>query len=88
MLPRIEVEAVGAEGARPDGDTVAPRRCRRSIRGSDTKTRFYSRGQWHEAADRHARGNRAGLQLAGPALLIEPHQTVVVEPGWRLEVSR
>ena len=28
-----------------------------------------------------------GVRLAGPALVIEPHQTVVVEPGWSLEVS-
>ena len=30
---------------------------------------------------------RLGQRLAGPALVIEPHQTVVVEPGWSLEVS-
>jgi 5-oxoprolinase (ATP-hydrolysing) len=28
-----------------------------------------------------------GFKLAGPALVIEPHQTVVIEPGWKLEVS-
>ena len=30
---------------------------------------------------------RTGFTLAGPALIIEPHQTVVVEPGWGLEVT-
>ena len=30
---------------------------------------------------------RPGDTLAGPALVIEPHQTVVVEPGWKLAVS-
>ena len=30
---------------------------------------------------------RAGARVEGPALVIEPHQTVVVEPGWSLEVS-
>ncbi|MBO0764738.1 MAG: hydantoinase B/oxoprolinase family protein [Hyphomicrobiaceae bacterium] len=28
-----------------------------------------------------------GHRLTGPALVIEPHQTVVVEPGWSLQVS-
>jgi 5-oxoprolinase (ATP-hydrolysing) len=28
-----------------------------------------------------------GQRLDGPALVIEPHQTVVVEPGWSLQVS-
>jgi 5-oxoprolinase (ATP-hydrolysing) len=30
---------------------------------------------------------REDFTLAGPALVIEPHQTVVVEPGWRLKVT-
>ena len=26
-------------------------------------------------------------QIAGPAIIIEPHQTVVVEAGWQAEVT-
>jgi 5-oxoprolinase (ATP-hydrolysing) len=29
----------------------------------------------------------AGNMVDGPALIIEPHQTIVVEPGWRAEVT-
>ena len=29
----------------------------------------------------------AGQRVSGPALIIEPHQTVVVEPGWQAEVT-
>jgi 5-oxoprolinase (ATP-hydrolysing) len=29
----------------------------------------------------------SGCAIAGPALLIEPHQTVVVEPGWQAELK-
>src|SRR5262249_57602910 len=28
-----------------------------------------------------------GQEVAGPAIVIEPHQTVVVEDGWRAEVT-
>ena len=28
-----------------------------------------------------------GATVQGPALIIEPHQTVVVEPGWRMDVT-
>ena len=28
-----------------------------------------------------------GTELAGPALVIEPHQTIVVEPGWKLALT-
>jgi len=51
------------------------------------RTRFFSGGTWHDAPvfmrDRLERGNR----VAGPAILIEPHQTIVVEDGWRAELT-
>jgi len=50
-------------------------------------TRFYSRGAWHEAPVALRDTLTAGAELSGPALVIEPHQTIVVEPGWKLSVS-
>ena len=32
-------------------------------------------------------GLAAGMRIEGPALIIEAHQTVVVEPGWQAEVT-
>ena len=29
----------------------------------------------------------AGHEVAGPAIIVEPNQTIVVEPGWRAEVT-
>src|SRR5690606_34446855 len=50
-------------------------------------TRFFSGGAWHEAAV-HLRGDlRPGAGIAGPALIVEPHQTIVVEPGWRADLT-
>ncbi len=31
---------------------------------------------------------RAARACTGPAIIIEPHQTIVVEPGWRAEITR
>jgi 5-oxoprolinase (ATP-hydrolysing) len=50
-------------------------------------TKLFSRGEWHEAPVIERTQIAAGFELAGPALVIEPHQTVVVEPGWTLHVS-
>jgi 5-oxoprolinase (ATP-hydrolysing) len=55
--------------------------------GRGDTTRFYSRGTWHEAPAIRREEIGPGYAIAGPALVIEPHQTVVVEPGWTLEVS-
>jgi 5-oxoprolinase (ATP-hydrolysing) len=50
-------------------------------------SRFYSRGAWQEAAVFQSEDLAAGQIAEGPALLIEPHQTIVVEPGWRAEMQ-
>ncbi|MEM1371719.1 MAG: hydantoinase B/oxoprolinase family protein, partial [Pseudomonadota bacterium] len=44
--------------------------------------RFFSDGAWHDA-HRYDRSTLVtGDEFAGPAIIIEPHQTVCVEPGW------
>jgi 5-oxoprolinase (ATP-hydrolysing) len=79
----VEVEAVGG-GARivePDlpaasGDPQAKRRIR-----------FFSVGAWREAGAYVRADLGPGHRLAGPALIIEPHQTIVVEDGWEAEIT-
>jgi 5-oxoprolinase (ATP-hydrolysing) len=50
-------------------------------------TRFYSAGAWHEAAIFRREQLAAGHKLSGPAIVIEPHQTIVVEDGWQVEIT-
>ncbi|MCL4768682.1 MAG: hydantoinase B/oxoprolinase family protein [Hyphomicrobiaceae bacterium] len=50
-------------------------------------TRFFSGRAWHEAPIYEREELLPGHRIAGPALVIEPHQTVVVEPGWVLDVT-
>ncbi|MFM9815997.1 hypothetical protein ACKI16_46920, partial [Streptomyces scabiei] len=45
-------------------------------------TRFYSAGAWHEAGVYLRRDLAPGQTVAGPAIIIEPNQTIVIEPGW------
>ncbi len=47
----------------------------------------FTGGVWHEA--RLARRNdlTPGQTLCGPALIIEDHQTIVVDPGWQAELT-
>jgi 5-oxoprolinase (ATP-hydrolysing) len=48
--------------------------------------KFFSQGTWHDASLYKVRDLATGAVITGPALLIEPHQTIVVEPGWRAEI--
>jgi 5-oxoprolinase (ATP-hydrolysing) len=50
--------------------------------GSSGHGQFFSGGQWHEAAIWRREALLPGRAAPGPALIIEPNQTVVVEPGW------
>jgi 5-oxoprolinase (ATP-hydrolysing) len=50
------------------------------------RTRFFSQGMWHEAVLTRSDTLRPGDRIAGPALIIEPQQTVVVEPDWSAEM--
>lgn len=50
-------------------------------------TQFYSDGKWHHAPIILRNSMGPGTSLQGPAIIIEPHQTVCVEPGWSMSVS-
>ncbi|HQS10396.1 MAG TPA: hydantoinase B/oxoprolinase family protein [Xanthobacteraceae bacterium] len=54
---------------------------------ADRTARFYSRGEWHEAPAVLRAAFRPGMTLEGPAIIIEPNQTVIVEAGWRAQVT-
>jgi 5-oxoprolinase (ATP-hydrolysing) len=50
-------------------------------------TRFYSASTWHEARVFTREQLAPGAKVPGPAIVIEPHQTVVVEDGWRAIIT-
>jgi 5-oxoprolinase (ATP-hydrolysing) len=84
VVEALSVEAVGggARFAEPElALTAAP------LPAPARKARFYSGGAWHDCAIFVRDGLAPGHRIAGPAIVIEPHQTVVVEPGWQAEIT-
>ena len=83
VIEAVSVESIGggARFAEPKSHIAAVVRPR-------LETRFFSQGQWHEAQVILRDQLAAGMSLPGPALLIEPHQTIVIEPGWRAEITQ
>ena len=51
------------------------------------RTRFHTAGAWHEAGIFTRNQLAPGHRVDGPAIVIEPHQTIVVEDGWRAEIT-
>ncbi|MGW8207261.1 MAG: hydantoinase B/oxoprolinase family protein, partial [Hyphomicrobiaceae bacterium] len=87
-IATLEVEASGrdalARAALGEEGAVAS-----AIQEPVTRTRVFAQGAWHEAGI-YDRGNGlypGGSAIAGPALVIEPNQTIVVEPGWELQIT-
>ncbi len=84
VLEAVSIEAVGGGAGLGDDQTRTPEAPidppgRPRAAGS---ARFFSLGSWHDAPVHLRDQLRSGDQMTGPALVIEPHQTVVVEPGW------
>ncbi|KXF76801.1 5-oxoprolinase [Paramesorhizobium deserti] len=85
----IVVEAVGVEGQ--DARSRAHEELAQAVedhRPAAHETRkLYSGGAWHDAAVHPREGLTPGNRINGPALIIESHQTIVVEPGWQAEIT-
>ncbi|MEA2992425.1 MAG: hypothetical protein QOD40_1345 [Alphaproteobacteria bacterium] len=84
MIEAISIEAVGG-GAK--FSEPALRTTEAPLPAPTRQTRFYSGGAWHDAAIFVRDQLAPGHKINGPAIVIEPHQTIVVEPGWRAEVT-
>jgi len=84
VIEAVSVEAVGGgatfkERSRKTGRTKLPAPARR--------TRFFSGGKWQRALVYTREQLVPGHKVNGPAIIIEPHQTVVVEHGWQAELT-
>ncbi len=84
--PRSGGESRGE--AAPTVEQAGKRPLARSPGGAEGNSAiFFSAGAWHEAIVHYTDELPESARVAGPALLIEPNQTIVVEPGWQAEVT-
>jgi 5-oxoprolinase (ATP-hydrolysing) len=84
VIEAVSVEAVGG------GATFRekPRKTKRTkLPAPARRTRFFSGGKWHKALVYTRDQLGPGHKIKGPAIVIEPHQTVVVEHGWQAELT-
>ena len=83
MVEAIAVESVGGgtevrEPAMPLAKT-SPR--------AVGKTKIYSDGKWHSCGVYDRLKLQPGQTVEGPALIVEPHNTTVVEDGWQAALT-
>jgi len=85
VVEAVSVEAVGG-GAKFREKTVIAKRGK--LPPPARRTQFFSAGAWHEANVYTRDQLKIGAKVKGAAIIIEPHQTIVVEPGWQAELTR
>ena len=51
------------------------------------KAPFFSNGQWHDARYVTREALLPGNALSGPAVLLEEHTSIVIEPGWQAQIT-
>ncbi|WP_436200282.1 hydantoinase B/oxoprolinase family protein [Astrobacterium formosum] len=84
VVEAVSVEAVGGatkSSEKRHATTTAP------LPAPARTTRFYSLGRRHDAAVFTRDQLSPGHVVRGPAIVVEPHQTIVVEDGWRAELT-
>jgi 5-oxoprolinase (ATP-hydrolysing) len=84
VVEAISVEAIGG-GAK--FSERATKSSKSKLPAPRLKTKFFSRGKFQNAAVYTRDQLKPGHTINGPALLIEPNQTVVVEHGWQAKLT-
>ena len=84
VVEAVSVEAIGGGAKFSERATKASKA---KLPAPRRKTRFFSRGKFQNAAIYTRDQLKPGHAIKGPALLIEPNQTVVVEDGWQAKLT-
>src|SRR5450631_2293789 len=85
VVEAVSVEAVGG-GAKFSEKAVKTKRGQ--LPAPARRTQFFSAGAWHKANVYTRDQLKIGARVKGAAIIVEPHQTIVVEPGWQAELTR
>ena len=85
----IEIEAIEVEASGGGEPIAEPDLAAQTTHPASphTQTKVFTLGSWHDAPIYLRAELALGHKIEGPALIIEDHQTVVVEPEWKAEIT-
>jgi 5-oxoprolinase (ATP-hydrolysing) len=86
IIEAVTVEAIGEAGDIFEDTLTTSTRDEAAIETAQTAD-FYSDGQWRSARYVRREAMRPGDTLTGPAILVEPHTSIVIEPGWQARIT-
>jgi len=83
----IETVEIQGQDGRVAGRDETDRPLDASTPVAGERRKLFCGGEWHDAAIFRREALKPGHRIAGPALIIESHQTIVIEPGWGAEIT-
>jgi len=93
IIERVAVEIVGRSdsGLTPAATIISGRNPQTNHRNGGRESAsatvdFYCNGEKHKGALYHRSDLEVGTTFAGPAIVVEPTSTTIVEPGWSASV--
>ncbi|WEX11337.1 hydantoinase B/oxoprolinase family protein [Chelativorans sp. AA-79] len=84
VVEAVNVEGVDARSAAPE-EPVLP--VNDNAPSPHVARQIFCEGEWRDADVFFRSTLSPGNRIAGPALIIEDNQTIVVEPGWQAEIT-
>ncbi len=86
VIESVQVEAIGAAADLTEAETATETRSETDIATALTAPVFLH-GGWHDARFVTREALRPGDTLTGPAVLVEPHTSILIEPGWQARIT-
>ena len=85
VIETVSVEAIGAatDLSEPELATIS----RDETYQAALTAPVYLGGTWHDARFVRREAMQPGDTLTGPAVLVEPHTSIAIEPGWRARIT-
>ncbi len=77
----VETTGGGAQAHEPDFP------CQTTTPTAIDQTRTFAGGKWHDTPIYQRENLQPGQKVSGPALIIEAHNTTIIEDGWQAELS-
>ena len=81
VIEAASVEAIGVTESVVDPEMQAPVEQTRPV--PRCSVQMYSTGKWQQTPLYHRDDLQIGQNVVGPAMIIQPTATIVLEPGWR-----
>ncbi|PPD16531.1 MAG: 5-oxoprolinase [Methylobacterium sp.] len=83
VIEAIHVEAIGGGSGHDEPSFATAKEMPVAARPA----RFFSQGKWRDGQVYLRQNLKPGMTFKGPAILIEPNQTIVVEQGWEASIT-